>query len=77
MFERLISRVLGTYLGPYVQNLSEEQLKIGIWSGRVELRDLLIRQDALDAIRLPIVVAAGVLGTSFCFVLTLGLDATL
>lgn len=37
-------------------------MNIGIWSGDVKLRDLELRKDALDQLKLPVNVVEGYLG---------------
>jgi len=47
----------------YVQNFDPKQLNVGIWSGDVVLRDLELRREALDQLRLPLNVIEGHLGS--------------
>lgn len=46
----------------YVKNFDPTQLKVGIWSGDVKLRNLELRKEALDQLKLPINVMEGHLG---------------
>ncbi|RCI05461.1 hypothetical protein CU098_001873, partial [Rhizopus stolonifer] len=46
----------------YVSNLNYSQLKVGIWSGEVTLRDLKLKREALDKFNLPVDVLEGYLG---------------
>ncbi len=46
----------------YVKNFDPAQLKVGIWSGDVQLRDLELRKEALDQLKLPLNVVEGHLG---------------
>ncbi|CEG72298.1 hypothetical protein RMATCC62417_07879 [Rhizopus microsporus] len=62
MLESVVSTLLNRVLGAYVSNLNYNQLKIGIWSGEVKLRDLKLRREALDKLNLPIDVLEGYLG---------------
>lgn len=54
--------LLNRFLGMYVRNFDPGQLKVGIWSGDVKLRDLELRREALDQLKLPINVVEGHLG---------------
>lgn len=54
--------LLNRFLGLYVKNFDPAQLKVGIWSGDVKLRDLELRREALDQLKLPINVVEGHLG---------------
>lgn len=62
VFESLVVDLLNKYLGQYVKNLDASQLKIGIWGGSVVLKDLELKDTALDELDLPIRVVRGYLG---------------
>ena len=62
MLEGLVAGLLNRFLGMYVKNFDPAQLKVGIWSGDVKLRDLALRREALDQLKLPINVVEGHLG---------------
>ncbi|KAI0966089.1 hypothetical protein F4678DRAFT_306550 [Xylaria arbuscula] len=62
MLEGLVAGLLNRFLGMYVKNFDPAQLKVGIWSGDVKLRDLELRREALDQLKLPINVVEGHLG---------------
>ena len=40
MFEDHVSNLLSTYLGDYLEGLTKNDLKISLWKGDVELRNL-------------------------------------
>ncbi|KAK6825944.1 vacuolar protein sorting-associated protein 13 [Apiospora arundinis] len=62
MLEGLVAGLLNRFLGMYVKNFDPAQLKVGIWSGDVKLRNLQLRKEALDQLKLPINVVEGHLG---------------
>ncbi|KAI8075646.1 hypothetical protein BDF21DRAFT_495147 [Thamnidium elegans] len=62
MLESLVANILNRFLKNYVSNLNYDQLKIGMWKGEVNLRNLKLRRDALDKLDLPINVSEGYLG---------------
>lgn len=62
MLEGLVAGLLNRFLGMYVKNFDPTQLKVGIWSGDVKLRDLELRKEALDQLKLPINAVEGHLG---------------
>ncbi|KAL2128479.1 hypothetical protein VTI74DRAFT_9122 [Chaetomium olivicolor] len=62
MLEGLVAGLLNRFLGMYVKNFDPAQLKVGIWSGDVKLRNLELRREALDQLKLPINVVEGHLG---------------
>lgn len=62
MLEGLVANLLNRFLGMYVKNFDAKQLNVGIWSGDVKLRNLELRREALDQLRLPLNVVEGHLG---------------
>lgn len=62
MFEAQVTYYLNLYLGKYLHGLDAESLKISVWKGDVELRNLQLRTEALTELQLPITVKAGLLG---------------
>lgn len=62
MFEAQVSYYLTRYLGRYLDGLDPESLKISVWRGDVQLRNLSLKPEALQALDLPITVKAGLLG---------------
>uniref|UniRef100_A0A1B6F8B5 Vacuolar protein sorting-associated protein 13 n=1 Tax=Cuerna arida TaxID=1464854 RepID=A0A1B6F8B5_9HEMI len=65
VFESIVTDLLNKYLGEYVENLDTSQLNIGIWGGKVELRNLQLKQSALDDLQLPVQIVSGYLGNLF------------
>ncbi|KAK7348007.1 hypothetical protein VNO80_22555 [Phaseolus coccineus] len=63
MFEAHVLHLLRRYLGEYVHGLSTEALRISVWKGDVVLRDLKLKAEALNALKLPVTVKAGFVGT--------------
>ena len=62
MFEGLVANLLNRFLGMYVQNFDPKQLSIGIWNNEVKLRNLELRKEALDQLKLPLDVIEGHVG---------------
>ncbi|KAI3677367.1 hypothetical protein L1987_86993 [Smallanthus sonchifolius] len=63
MFEAHVLHLLRKYLGEYVHGLSSEALRISVWKGDVVLKDLKLKADALNSLKLPVTVKAGFVGT--------------
>ncbi|XP_048235070.1 uncharacterized protein LOC8261314 isoform X2 [Ricinus communis] len=63
MFEAHVLHLLRRYLGEYVHGLSVEALRISVWKGDVVLKDLRLKAEALNALKLPVTVKAGFVGT--------------
>ena len=53
MFEGLIERLILSYFGDYIENLDRNKLTIGLWSGSLELEDIMIRSKAINELKLP------------------------
>ncbi|KAG7307792.1 hypothetical protein JYU34_006387 [Plutella xylostella] len=62
VFESIIVDVLNRFLGDYVENLDRSQLKVGIWGGDVVLENLILKQNALEELNIPVQTVYGHLG---------------
>lgn len=62
MAKQLLVSLLVEHLGPYVEGLSEQNLKIGVWSGKVELQNLKVKPDVLNQLNLPVSILHGSIG---------------
>ncbi|XP_048140983.1 uncharacterized protein LOC115736923 isoform X3 [Rhodamnia argentea] len=63
MLEDQVANLLQRYLGNYVRGLNKEALKISVWKGDVELTNMQLKPEALNALKLPVRVKAGFLGS--------------
>lgn len=63
MFEAHVLHLLKRYLGEYVHGLSSEALRVSVWNGDVVLKDLNLKAEALNSLKLPVTVKAGFIGT--------------
>lgn len=63
MFEGQVAYYLNRYLGRYLNGLETESLKISVWKGDVQLKNLTLKPEALQDLNLPITVKAGLLGS--------------
>lgn len=63
MLEGQVAFYLNKYLGSYVYGLDPQSLKISVFKGDVQLNNLHLKPDALNALGLPITVKAGLLGS--------------
>lgn len=61
MAKSLLLNTLFDFLGPYVENMQVENLKIGVWSGKVELHDLRLRTDFFDVLNMPFALIHGMM----------------
>ncbi|WJX42598.1 mannosyl-oligosaccharide 1,2-alpha-mannosidase [Trifolium repens] len=62
-FDSEVAYLLQRYLGNYVRALNKEALKISVWKGDVELKNMQLKPEALNALKLPMKVKAGFLGS--------------
>ncbi|XP_075971796.1 vacuolar protein sorting 13C isoform X2 [Anticarsia gemmatalis] len=62
VFESIVVDVLNRFLGDYVENLNRSQLKLGIWGGDVVLENLILKQNALEELNIPVQTTYGHLG---------------
>lgn len=63
MLEDQVANLLQRYLGNYVRGLNKEALKISVWKGDVVLTNMQLKPEALNALKLPVKVKAGFLGS--------------
>jgi len=54
MFERVLEKVLLNVIGPYVDGIDKSNLKIGIWSGKVEVHNISVKPEVLAMFDLPL-----------------------
>lgn len=59
VFESLVVDLMNRFLGDYVENLDRSQLKLGIWGGDAVLKNLDIKESALDELDLPVKIKVG------------------
>ncbi|KAL5518944.1 VPS13 [Sanghuangporus vaninii] len=57
-----VHRLLMSFIGTYVENLSPDQLSVGINNGNIDLRDLRLKNSVLDKLDLPFGVVEGRIG---------------
>lgn len=62
MFERLVESILVEYVSEWVEGLDAEKMKIAVFSGTVQFRDLQLKTSALDKFQLPVKIKIGRLG---------------
>ncbi|KAL0230023.1 hypothetical protein PCE1_003587 [Barthelona sp. PCE] len=63
MFEGLVSSLLSKILGDYIENLNTDNLRIGLFGGKVELNNLVLKETCLQEFFPALKVKKGVLGS--------------
>jgi len=59
MFEGLLESILNNILGKYIEGLNKNDLQLSIWSGKVELQNIKLRQDLFQQFKLPLELVFG------------------
>ena len=54
----LLTKLSGLF-GQYVDGIDENSLEVGVWSGKIQLKDLKLRKESMDKLRLPLTVRGG------------------
>jgi vacuolar protein sorting-associated protein 13A/C len=62
MFESIIAKLLNKYLSEYIDAVDYKNLKIGLFSGYVELLNIKVKPSALYQFDLPVEVKYGTIG---------------
>ena len=59
MAQKWLLNVLVQVLGEFVEGLSEENLKLGVWSGKIVLTNLELNRASIAKLNLPVAVVFG------------------
>ena len=62
MLEKVISDLLNSLLGQYIENIDRKQLGSSIISGKLELNDMRLKKTLFDDSNLPFKLAYGLVG---------------
>ena len=54
MFEALLEKILKSSLGKYLNGLDEKNLKIGVWSGNVEIENVSLKSSVFELFHFPL-----------------------
>jgi vacuolar protein sorting-associated protein 13A/C len=60
MFESLVQKLLESYLGEWITDY--KQLHLSVWSGIVEMKNLKVKSELFDHLKLPFRVHDGRIG---------------
>lgn len=63
MFEKLIEAVLAEYVSEWIEGIDVDNMKIGIFSGKVEFHDLKLNVRALDKLQFPMQIIQASVGS--------------
>uniref|UniRef100_A0A7S2WKN9 Uncharacterized protein n=1 Tax=Mucochytrium quahogii TaxID=96639 RepID=A0A7S2WKN9_9STRA len=59
MAKRILLGVLQDYFGRYIEGLNEENLRLAVWAGEIDLEGLELKKEVLDSLRLPLQIECG------------------
>ncbi|GBG32469.1 Vacuolar protein sorting-associated protein 13C [Hondaea fermentalgiana] len=59
MAKRILLGVLQDYFGRYIDGINEENLKLAVWAGEIDLEGLELKKEVLDSLRLPLTIHCG------------------
>jgi vacuolar protein sorting-associated protein 13A/C len=59
MAQKLLLNILVQVLGEFVEGLNEDNLKLGVWSGKIVLKNLLLNRASIQKLNLPVSVLNG------------------
>jgi vacuolar protein sorting-associated protein 13A/C len=55
MFEKIVEKIIQSCLSDYIQGLESQQLKVSLWSGKIELENVMLNPEILIKLQLPMV----------------------
>ncbi len=76
MAKRIVLAALQRVFADYIVELNEENLRLGVWNGRLELENLQINNEAINALGLPVRVISGEVIKFSVYIPWLSLDRT-
>ena len=62
MFEKIVERILNPILSEYVEDFNSENMKIGLWSGEVVIKNVKLRKENIQKLNLPLKIKYSRLG---------------
>ena len=62
--KKLLYGVLQDALGDYIEGLAPESLKLGLWSGKMELQNLRVNTKAVDELSMPVRISGPLVSKS-------------
>ena len=65
MFEKLITDLLNTVLGAFVEDIDKDQLGASIFSGKILLTNSRLKKNLFDSTGLPLKLQCGMIGRIF------------
>ena len=62
MLESILEKLLSKYFGDFIEGLDKNNLKIGVWSGNIELKNVKLKTDIITKLELPLFISYSFIG---------------
>lgn len=59
MAKELLLNALVSILGDYIEGITKDNLKLGVWSGKIELKNLQLNHSGIEKLKLPLNIING------------------
>lgn len=59
MAKELLLNALVSVLGDYIEGITKDNLQVGVWSGKIELKNLQLNHHGIEKLKLPVSVING------------------
>jgi vacuolar protein sorting-associated protein 13A/C len=59
MAKELLLNALVSVLGDYIEGITKDNLKVGVWSGKIELKNLQLNHAGIEKLKLPVSIVNG------------------
>jgi vacuolar protein sorting-associated protein 13A/C len=56
MFEKYLERLLKENLGDFIEEIDSKELNVGLWSGKVDIKNVRLKKHLFQKYKLPIVI---------------------
>lgn len=60
MFESFLEKILSRVIGKYVEGIRKEDMKVGLLSGKVEIKNLKLKKQIIEELNLPFALKFGI-----------------
>lgn len=59
MFESFLEKILNSVIGQFVEGIDKEDMKVGLFSGKVEIKNLKLKAQILKTLKVPFTLKFG------------------
>ena len=54
MLQKILEKVLDNHFGRFLNGLDKNNIKLGIWSGNIDIQNVSLKPEAIEMLQLPI-----------------------